>query len=410
MVQPAFAETIQYQALGIDGKQVNLADYHGKAVMLNGWATWCTSCKEEMPKLEKLHQEFESQGFTVIGVSTDNRFSDGKVVAVAEQRGVTYPIWRDPDDRFTPTFRAIGLPHTVLFDRDGNVVQVWKGEFNPLSDESKHYVNVALGNLKSTELKDVKIQDVGFVVAFTAGILSFLLPCVLPLIPVYVTSITGLSLKEISTSQEGSSNINNLKMKRSVIINGGLFIAGFSTVFMAMGASVGFVSSWFIDSSIWIEKIGGILLIMFGLHLAGLLRIPKIERRIGLNFPNSSKRVGPYVIGMSVGAGWSPCLGPVLAGILALAAASSSAITGALLLGAYSLGHAIPFIICAIALDRFVLVIKKLQKRMKLIERITGGLMIGMGVLLLSGTFSILSSIFAKDIIPQNLQVELQKA
>jgi len=408
LAQSAFAETIPYQAQGTDGKQVNLADYKGKAVMLNGWATWCTSCKEEMPKLEKLYQEFESQGFTVIGVSTDNRFSDGKVTAVAEQRGVTYPIWRDPDDRFTPTFRAIGLPHTVLFDRDGNIIHVWKGAFEPLSDETKHYVNIALGNLKPAEL-DSKIQDVGFTVAFTAGILSFLLPCMLPLIPVYVTSITGLSLKEISANQESVLNTNHPKMKRPIIINGGLFIAGFSTVFIAMGASVGFVSSWFIDSSIWIEKVGGILLIIFGLHLAGLLRIPKIERRIGLNFSTSSKRVGPYVIGLSVGAGWSPCLGPVLAGILALAAASSSAVTGALLLGAYSLGHAIPFIICAVTLDRFVVIIKKLQKRMQLIERITGGLMVGMGVLLLSGSFSVLSSVFAKDIIPQSLQVDLQK-
>ncbi|NOS62305.1 MAG: TlpA family protein disulfide reductase, partial [Nitrosarchaeum sp.] len=112
--QSAFAEIIPYQAQGTDGKQVNLSDYKGKAVMLNGWATWCTDCKKEMPYLESLYQEFSAEGFTVIGVSTDNKFSDGKVMAFAEQIGVTYPIWRDSDDRFTPTFRAIGLPHTIL--------------------------------------------------------------------------------------------------------------------------------------------------------------------------------------------------------------------------------------------------------------------------------------------------------
>lgn len=403
--QPVFAYTIPYQAQGTDGKQVNIIDYKGKVVMLNGWATWCTDCKKEMPYLEKLHQEFSAEGFTVIGVSTDNRFSDGKVIAFAKQLGVTYPIWRDPDDRFTPTFRAIGLPHTVLFDRDGNVVHVWKGAFEPLSDETKHYVNIALGNIKDNS-KQEQIQTIGLAVAFVAGMLSFLSPCVLPLVPVYATFISGLNIKEGLSENNlvsGRTKLNQYK----TITNGVLFVSGFSLVFIVLGASVAYISSFFVDSAFWIEKIGGIVVIVFGLHIAGLLKIPRLERQMKFNVMQRGKRVGPLIVGMSFGAGWTPCIGPILATILTLAASSSSAITGTTLLLVYSLGLAIPFIICAVAIDRVMFILKRLQKHMNLIEKISGGLLIGVGILLLSGSFSVLNSVFSKDITSNIIQNDL---
>lgn len=405
--QFAFAETIPYQAFGVDGKQVDLTDYKGKAVMLNGWATWCTDCKKEMPHLEKLHQEFAAEGFTVIGVSTDNRFSDTKVTAFAERIGVTYPIWRDPDDRFTPTFRAIGLPHTILFDRDGNVVHVWKGAFEPLSDETKYYVNVALGNIKS-DSKQEQIQTIGVAVAFAAGLLSFLSPCVLPLVPVYATFISGLNIKE--SFSEGNIVSSTKKFNQyKTVTNGLLFVLGFSSVFIALGTSVAYVSSFFVDSSFWIEKIGGVVVIIFGLHIAGLLKIPRLERQVKFNMMQNGKKAGPLVVGMSFGAGWTPCIGPILAAILTLAASSSSAITGTTLLLVYSLGLAIPFIVCAVAIDRVMFILKRLQKHMNLIEKISGGLLIGVGALLLSGSFSILSSAFSKDITSEFIQTDLQR-
>jgi cytochrome c-type biogenesis protein len=401
--QSAFAETISYQAQEIDGKKVSLTDYKGKAVMLNGWATWCTDCKKEMPHLEKLHQEFSTEGFTVIGVSTDNRFSDGKVIAFAEKIGVTYPIWRDPDDRFTPTFRAIGLPHTVLFDKDGNIVHVWKGAFEPLSEETKHYVNVALGN--KDDSKQEQIQTIGVVVAFAAGLLSFLSPCVLPLVPVYATFISGLNIKESLSENNLASNTKLNQYK--TITNGTLFVLGFSLVFIILGASVSYVSSFFVDSSFWIEKIGGVVVIIFGLHIAGLLKIPRLERQMKFNMMRNGKKAGPFVVGMSFGAGWTPCIGPILASILTLAASSSSAITGTTLLLVYSLGLAIPFIICAVAIDRVMFILKRLQKHLNLIEKISGCLLIGVGALLLSGSFSVLSSAFSKDITSEFIQSDL---
>lgn len=406
-IQPVFAEDIQYQyqAHGTDGKVVSLADYKGKAVMLNGWATWCTECKIEMPYLESLYQEFSVEDFTVIGVSTDNKFSDGKVMAFAEQLGVTYPIWRDPDDRFTPTFRAIGLPHTVLFDRDGNVVHVWKGAFDPISDETKHYVNIALGNIKE-DFKPDQIQTISIAVAFAAGLLSFLSPCVLPLVPVYATFISGLNIKEDVSENNLVSRKTKLNQYKT-ITNGVLFVSGFSLVFIILGASVSYVSSFFVDSSLWIERIGGVVVIIFGLHIAGLLKIPRLERQMKFNVMQKSKKVGPLIVGMSFGAGWTPCIGPILATILTLAASSSSASTGTMLLLVYSLGLAIPFIICAVAIDRVMFILKRLQKHMNLIEKISGGLLIGVGILLVSGSFSVLNSAFSKDITTNIIQNDL---
>jgi len=404
-IQPIFAESIPYQAQGTDGELVSIADYKGKAVMLNGWATWCTDCKKEMPYLESLYQEFSSEGFTVIGVSTDNKFSDSKVIAYAEQLGVTYPIWRDSDDRFTPTFRAIGLPHTVLFDRDGSVVHIWKGAFDPLSDETRHYVNVALGNVKE-DSKQEQIQTVGLAVAFVAGMLSFLSPCVLPLVPVYATFISGLNIKEGLSENNlvsGKTKLNQYK----TVTNGMLFVSGFSLVFIVLGASVAYVSSFFVDSSFWIEKIGGVVVIIFGLHIAGLLKIPRLERQMKFNVMQKGKKAGPLIVGMSFGAGWTPCIGPILATILTLAASSSSASIGTMLLLVYSLGLAIPFIICAVAIDRVMFILKRLQKHMNLIEKISGGLLIGVGVLLLSGSFSVLNSAFSKDITTNIIQNDL---
>ena len=405
IIQPVFAENIQYQAQGTDGKVVSLADYKGKAVMLNGWATWCTECKIEMPYLESLYQEFSMEDFTVIGVSTDNKFSDGKVIAFAEQLGVTYPIWRDPDDRFTSTFRAIGLPHTVLFDRDGNVVHVWKGAFDPISDETKHYVDIALGNIKE-DFKPDQIQTISIAVAFAAGLLSFLSPCVLPLVPVYATFISGLNIKEDVSENNLVSRKTKLNQYKT-ITNGVLFVSGFSLVFIILGASVSYVSSFFVDSSLWIERIGGIVVIIFGLHIAGLLKIPRLERQMKFNVMQKGKKVGPLIVGMSFGAGWTPCIGPILATILTLAASSSSASTGTMLLLVYSLGLAIPFIICAVAIDRVMFILKRLQKHMNLIEKISGGLLIGVGILLLSGSFSVLNSAFSRDITTNIIQNDL---
>ncbi|KAF6243372.1 hypothetical protein C6988_03770 [Nitrosopumilus sp. b1] len=399
MVIPStnFVHAVTYEATTMDGELVNLEKYQGKAVMLNGWATWCKDCLKEMPALEALHKEFEEQGLVVIGTSTDLKGFDDKVSAFADRLGVTYTILRDPDDRFSRTFKAVGLPHTVLFDRQGEVVYEWRGAFEPMSEDTKHKVNIALGNIKNDLIEEDQIAAIGFALAFSAGLLSFLSPCVLPLIPAYASFLTGTSVKEMeNVNAQGQ---NQVHYRYNALKRGLLFVLGFSVIFVAIGASTAFVGSFFTDASEWIARIGGIIVIIFGLHILGILKIPILSRQ--LKFDSSKQTVrnaGPLVVGITFGAGWTPCIGPILAGILTIAAVSSSATMGAALLGVYSLGLAIPFIISAVAIEKFVKIIRRLRKWMNMIEKISGALLIIVGILLLSGSLVFLSSMFGETL------------
>lgn len=133
-----------YEAFTLDGQPVSLAGLRGQVVMLNIWATWCTPCREEMPRLQDLHAQYEGRGFTVIGASVDATSAD--VQAMAESAGAHYPIWLDPDDRATMAFRLIGVPATILISADGYVLHEWKEQFDPLSPEVQQLVQDALAH------------------------------------------------------------------------------------------------------------------------------------------------------------------------------------------------------------------------------------------------------------------------
>ena len=149
------------------------------------------------------------------------------------------------------------------------------------------------------------------------------------------------------------------------------------------------------DAMQWIERIGGVILIVLGLHMAGIIHIKRLERQMSFDMAKrNSGKFGPLIVGMAFGAGWTPCIGPILAGILTIAATSSSVITGAGLLGIYSAGLAIPFLISAIAIDRFLIFFSKIKTKLLLIERISGFLFIGFGIVLLTGTMTLLNNFF----------------
>ena len=150
----------------------------------------------------------------------------------------------------------------------------------------------------------------------------------------------------------------------------------------------------FFDATQWIERIGGVVLIVLGLHMIGIFKIPGLEKQLSFDMAKrNSGKFGPLVVGMAFGAGWTPCIGPILAGILTIAASSSSIVTGASLLGVYSLGLAIPFLVSAITIDRFLVFFTKIKSKMLWIERISGLLLIGIGLLLLTSSMSILLSL-----------------
>ncbi len=238
----------------------------------------------------------------------------------------------------------------------------------------------------------METQAIGLVVAFAAGLLSFLSPCVLPLIPSYVSFITGMSLDELTVTEERRPLV-----QRTVLVHGLLFVLGFTLVFVILGASATFLGSLFAYASRWVERVGGVLLIVFGLYLLGALRLPGATREWRVHM--SDKPLGYFgtvLVGVTFGAGWTPCIGPVLGGILTLAATRGSVGDGVALLLVYSLGLALPFLAAALLLGRFLSGARRVGRWLPWVSRISGVLLLVLGVLLITGSFTTLSGMLAR--------------
>lgn len=236
-------------------------------------------------------------------------------------------------------------------------------------------------------------QSVGLLVAFAAGLLSFLSPCVLPLIPSYVTFITGMSLDELVDRDQEAAR----RAKRAVLVHGTLFVLGFTLVFVLLGASVTFLGSLFGYAQGWIERIGGVLLIGFGLYLLGLLRIPGAEREWRVHLSDKPLGyLGTVLVGITFGAGWTPCIGPVLGGILTMAAARASLAEGVGLLLVYSAGLAVPFLLAALLMQRFLAGLGSARRWLPWVSRISGVLLIVVGLLMVTGSFTLLTAMLAR--------------
>jgi cytochrome c-type biogenesis protein len=230
-------------------------------------------------------------------------------------------------------------------------------------------------------------HSIGFLVAFTAGLLSFLSPCVLPLIPSYATFITGMSVSELS-----ETGLDGLRRRRTALVHGLLFVSGFTLVFMLLGAGATLLGSMFAYYSVWIERLGGVMLIAFGLILLGALRLPGAEREWRVHVAHKPVGyVGTFIVGVAFGAGWTPCLGPVLGGILTLAALRDTLGEGMALLFVYSLGLAVPFLLATLAIQHFMSGFTRFRRWLPWVSRISGALLIVVGILLLTGTFTILA-------------------
>ncbi len=225
--------------------------------------------------------------------------------------------------------------------------------------------------------------DIGILIAFSAGIFSFLSPCVLPLVPSYLTFVTGMSLEDL---QEGVN-------RRTTLIHSLLFVLGFSSIFILLGASASFLGTFFQYNRVLIERVGGVVIILLGLHLAGVFRFTPLlrERRVHLN-DKPAGYLGTLGVGVAFGAGWTPCIGPVLGAILTYGMTQDTMWAGVGLLTVYSLGLAIPFLISALALDWFLQTFQRFRRWIPVVERGSGILLIVLGVLLLTGRFTILAS------------------
>ena len=211
-----------------------------------------------------------------------------------------------------------------------------------------------------------------FLIAFGAGLISFLSPCVLPLIPGYVSYISGQSLQDVIDSKK--TNFFPLV----------LFCLGFSTVFVLLGASASFLGQALLQNSEFLRIVAGIIIVIFSFQLLGIINIPYLNFEKRFDAKESRNILFPYVIGLAFGFGWTPCIGPILGSILALASIEETLLRAIILLISYSLGLAIPFVLSGYLIQRFLLFSKNFRKNINLISKIGGITLLVTGILILT--------------------------
>jgi len=235
--------------------------------------------------------------------------------------------------------------------------------------------------------------DITIWIAFSAGILSFFSPCVLPLIPSYLTYITGLSFGQLQESHPGT------RVRLTILYHSLAFIAGFSLVFISLGALAGLASSAFQahmrEGLLWIERIGGLLIFLFGVHLSGLFHFGVLlgEKRVQLH-RKPGGFLGTCLVGIAFAAGWTPCIGPILGSILAIAAGTTGNVgRGIFLLTMYSAGLGIPFLAAGLLFHGFLNFFNRFRKHIRVMEIFTGALLMAVGILLFFDLFGNLTMV-----------------
>ena len=223
------------------------------------------------------------------------------------------------------------------------------------------------------------------ILAFSAGLVSFLSPCVLPLVPGYVSMISGAGVEELKSAQSN--------LMRRVMINSMGFILGFSVVFITLGAISTEVGQLAARYKHTLSIVAGVVIIIFGLHLTGIFQIKWLLQDTRLHsVKGNSTLIGAFVVGFAFAFGWTPCLGPILSLILGFASQEDTLLKGILLLAVYSLGLAVPFLLTSLLMERFLKFYSRFRSHMHALEVASGGLMITLGVLLVMGRFTLISS------------------
>src|SRR3954451_20667487 len=226
------------------------------------------------------------------------------------------------------------------------------------------------------------MHDVSIPAALIAGLVSFLSPCVLPLVPPYLIYLTGATIEHVNNDEAAQAS------KRAVMAAAGMFVLGFTTVFVALGASASFIGGLIRAWSAQLSILAGIVIIIMGLHFLGLTRIGLLMREGRLTAPKPVGLWGAYVMGLAFAFGWTPCIGPILAAILSVAAAEATVTKGAGLLAVYSAGLGIPFLIAALMIEQFSALFARMKRHLLIVERVMGVLMVITGIGFLTGAVS----------------------
>jgi cytochrome c-type biogenesis protein len=237
--------------------------------------------------------------------------------------------------------------------------------------------------------------SLGLALAFSAGLLSFVSPCVLPLIPSYLTFVTGVGFDELGSS------------RRAAAVHALLFILGFTLIFVALGASATVLGRVLIAYRVWITRVGGALVVLFGLYLLGAVRVAAFDRERRVHLANKPVGyLGSVLVGVAFGAGWTPCLGPILGAILTYTAATADLSRGLPLLLAYSLGLAIPFLLAAVAVERFLETVTRFRPHLARVSQVSGALLVIVGVMMMLDYFTVMAT-YLQSVTPAALKARL---
>ncbi len=233
------------------------------------------------------------------------------------------------------------------------------------------------------------MESVSFSIALGAGILSFLSPCVLPLLPSYLSFITGMSVDELMGGK------GNSRTKRITMIHSLMFILGFSLVFILLGASASLMGEALIKYQVWIARIGGAFIVLLGIQFTGLINLNFFQKERKLHLKEKPMGyLGSSLVGITFAAGWTPCIGPILASILFYASTTSSISSGIALLAVYSAGFALPFFFASWGLESFLKRYQRFKKCLRGVSVISGVFLIGVGILLMTNYFLLLTAFF----------------
>lgn len=228
--------------------------------------------------------------------------------------------------------------------------------------------------------------NITYVGAFIAGLLSFLSPCVLPLIPSYITYITGLSFSDLQSEHPSH------KVRQQTVIHSLIFISGFTVVFVLLGASATYIGNYLQAHMGLLRKVGGVLIVIFGIHVSGIFDIGLLlgEKRLTIH-RKPAGYVGSFLVGVAFAAGWTPCIGPILASILMVAATEETVYRGITLLLIYSLGLGLPFFLASLAMHQFLVFFNRFKKYIRIFEIVTGVFLIIVGILIFTNYLAVIS-------------------
>ena len=229
---------------------------------------------------------------------------------------------------------------------------------------------------------ETQVNEVSLLAAFFAGLVSFISPCVLPLVPSYITFITGVSFDELTSANTGS------RVRRLTIVHSLAFILGFSLVFIALGATATVAGQFLREHQDMLRRVGGVLIILFGIFLTGWIPIPALSRERKKQLTTKPLGIlGSVLVGITFAAGWTPCIGPILASILIYASTAKTVGTGVVLLSVYSLGLGVPFFLSSLALNSFLAASRRIRGQLRKIEVASGVVLIVFGILLVTDLF-----------------------